>query len=203
MQLFPHQQRELEESWGETFLPVPGYEGLYEISNKGRLWSVRRRIDSGKCHREFGGRFLPLRPNHNGYMRVILCVKGSSRNVAIHRLVAEAFIPNPDNLPFVNHRDGNKQNNCVDNLEWCTASQNMKHAFAMGLKTAKGSNNSAHKLTDEEVDYIRKVYCPYDKKYGSVPLAKKFGVHRKTITRVALRKSWIGGDVNHVENKSV
>lgn len=77
-----------------------------------------------------------LKPSiHKGYQVVVLCNKGFRRTINVHRLVALAFIDNPNNLPCVNHKDGNKQNNCVFNLEWCTHGQNEKHAWKLGLIT--------------------------------------------------------------------
>ena len=87
---------------------------------------------SGKVRGKLGT-FLKLYPNKNGYMQVNIYNDSKSKTLLIHRLVASAFIPNPSKLPEVNHKDGNKLNNNVSNLEWCTRSQNIKHGIDTGL----------------------------------------------------------------------
>ena len=108
----------------EIWKDIKGYEGFYQISNMGRVRSVDR-IRNSKHHglSKIKGRMLiPL--IQDGYYLATLCKNGEMKHFRIHRLVAEAFIPNPDNLPFINHIDENKSNNKVDNLEWCTRSYN-------------------------------------------------------------------------------
>lgn len=101
--------------------------GSYQISSFGRIRNKKT------------GRILKLRPNHRGYLKTNISVGGRLKTVFPHRLVAENFIPNPNNLPQVNHKDGNKENNHLDNLEWCSGSENMKHAVKIGLHVAKNS----------------------------------------------------------------
>lgn len=109
----------MEEEWR----PVKGYEGLYEVSNMGRV----RSLYYGKS------RILKQGVDCHGYMHVCLSKDGTCNTKRVHRLVATAFIQNPDNYECVNHKDGNKKNNTVDNLEWCTISYNTKHAYHNGL----------------------------------------------------------------------
>lgn len=101
----------------EEWKDIVGYEGLYKVSNIGRVYGVKRK------------HILKHNSNH-GYFLVCLCKCGAEKYFRIHRLVAEAFIPNPDKLPYVNHKDENKQNNAVDNLEWCTAQYNTEYSQA-------------------------------------------------------------------------
>lgn len=112
----------------EIWKDVKGFEGYYEVSDLGR---VRRldRYDYGCGYARFyKGRILKnLVYKKTGYFHVQLCKCGTIINKSVHRLVAEAFIPNPDNLPQVNHKDEDKSNNCVDNLEWCDAVYNMNY----------------------------------------------------------------------------
>lgn len=96
----------------ERWEQIKDYEGLYEVSNLGRIRNKKT------------GRILKPLKNTNGYLRLDLCKNGIRRAAKVHRLVAEAFIPNPQNLPCVNHKDENKINNCLDNLEWCTYEYN-------------------------------------------------------------------------------
>ena len=124
----------------EQWKPIEGYNGDYLISNHGRVRSL-------KCHKD---RLMPLTKQRKGYYYVMLWDSNEQKATCrrVNRLVAQAFIPNPDNLPEVNHIDGNKANNHVSNLEWCTRSHNVKHSFDTGLK-------QPHYLTDEEREHLR------------------------------------------------
>ena len=122
-----------------------------------------------------------------GYRHTV--VNRHNRN--IHRIIAETFIPNPENKLCVNHKDGNKLNNSVDNLEWCTHSENVKHAYDNKLEEKRcGEEHHAHKLTEDEVKYIKRVYVKRHSEYGAVALANKFGVDRTTIHDVIRGKTW-------------
>ena len=133
----------------EIWKPVVGYEELYEVSNKGRVKALKRRKN---CNRGYG--FIKehiMKPNNHGtcdYYRVPLTSKEHIKKYyMVHRLVAKAFIENPNNLPEVNHKDGNKENNCVENLEWCDRSYNIRHALEIGLKvTIKDLVNEIDRL---------------------------------------------------------
>ena len=109
----------------------------------------------------------------------------------IHRLVATAFIDNPDGLQQVNHKDGNKKKNVVDNLEWVTESQNSQHAFNNGLRNAPyGEQNGQHKLTQNDVNEIKESYIKGSLMFGGKALAKKYGVTPATISRIVNNKRW-------------
>lgn len=105
----------------EIWKDIPGYEGLYQASNCGNIRSLnwgRRNIV----------RNLYLKPHNKGYLQVELAKDGSKKMTTVHRLVAMTFIPNPNNLPIINHKDENKHNNNVNNLEWCTFSYNNSYS---------------------------------------------------------------------------
>lgn len=107
----------------EIWEPVAGYEGLYEVSNLGRIKGLKM------------GRVLAPRPMKSGYLLVNLCKNNSAKNYLIHRLVAKAFIPNPNNKPQVNHKNGIKGDNRVSNLEWVTQQENQLHCtYTLGKK---------------------------------------------------------------------
>ena len=108
----------------EIWKPVVGYEGLYEVSSYGRVRSLDR-YDSR--NRFLKGRILRLNDDGKGYLRVQLSSNGKAKMYSVHRLVAIAFLPNPDNLPEVNHRDEDKINNSVENLEWCDGKYNVNY----------------------------------------------------------------------------
>lgn len=111
----------------ENFIDICGYDGMYSVSQFGNVLS------------KHFNRTKTLRPGltTSGYKFVSLHKNGIKRTLSIHRLVAITFLPNNDNLPEVNHKDGNKLNNHISNLEWCTRSQNIKHMYDSGLKTYK------------------------------------------------------------------
>lgn len=120
----------------EEWKNIEGYEGRYQISNKGNIRSL---LDN-----KGNERIVTRKPRigKQGYYYLNLFKNGKSKSKKIHRLVAEAFILNPDNKEQVNHIDGNKLNNDVSNLEWCTCSENIKHALKIGLKVMpQGKNN--------------------------------------------------------------
>lgn len=108
----------------EVWKDVLGYEGLYQVSNKGNVYSVERVSSQGK---KCGGRILKLGYNRGGYLKVNLYKDGKMKTKIVHRLVAEAFIPNPNNYPEINHIDEVKDNNNIENLEWCTSKYNSNH----------------------------------------------------------------------------
>lgn len=123
-------------------------------------------------------------------IKIELNLNGKSKKYLIHRLVAQTYLLNPNNLPCVNHKDGNKLNNDVDNLEWCDYSENMGHVSKTGLLHTKGSNNPRSKLTEEDVKYIRLVYKKGDKEFGLSSLGRKFGVDHKAIWSVVNGVTW-------------
>ena len=108
----------------EIWKDVAGYEGFYQVSNKGNVRSVARKDSIG---RKRDGRILKPRYDKDGYLNVGLCKNGKSKTKNVHRLVAESFIPNPKGFLEINHKDESKSNNRVENLEWCTREHNMNH----------------------------------------------------------------------------
>ena len=105
----------------EIWKIIPNYNSMYLVSDKGNVFSVKSQ------------KLLSIRKSKNGYFKVTLSNDGVPKCFSIHRLVAEAFIENKEGKPQVNHIDGNKRNNCADNLEWVTASENQLHAVRTGL----------------------------------------------------------------------
>jgi len=121
---------EQEEIWKD----IKGFEERYQVSNLGRVKSLRRKcMTTNNGYKIVPERILSLSTTHNGYKFVSLRIGRNSKSVRINRAVAIAFIPNPDNKPEVNHIDGNKTNNHLSNLEWSTKSENCRHAYKTGL----------------------------------------------------------------------
>ena len=127
---------------------VVGYEGLYGITTEGEVWSYKRK------------KFLVPYTCGYGYLIVGLCKYGVRKPYYVHRLVAEAYIPNLDNLPQVNHKDENKTNNCLQNLEWCDAKYNSNY----GTRNEKVSNSHKIPILQYDVDgnFIREWDCAND-----------------------------------------
>lgn len=121
----------------EVWKDIAGYEGMYQISNLGRVKSLDRYVDYGYSSAYRKGRVLKEGKATGGYLQVELWKNKKTIQGLIHRLVAEAFIPNPDNLPQVNHKDENKQNNRVDNLEWCTSKDNINYGTGIKRRVEK------------------------------------------------------------------
>lgn len=117
----------------ELWLPVVGYNGFFEVSNLGNVRSLGRIAKHGRYEghtRTYFGRLLiPQVAKRGGYLTVLLSVGGRRKNCKIHRLVAEAFLLNPNDFPMVNHKDFNRQNNNVENLEWCDAKYNTNYSL--------------------------------------------------------------------------
>ena len=123
----------------------------------------------------------------DGYKQVVLNKKTKDQ----HRIIAEAFVPNENELEQVNHINGIKTDNRTENLEWVTRSENLKHAFKLGLeKPMRGEDNPCSKLTEENVRYIRDNYKKNDRKFGFAALGRKFGVHRTTVSDAAQKVDW-------------
>lgn len=112
----------------EVWKHIPGYENCYEVSNLGRVRGLDRIVERSTSPRFVTGVVLSQSTMPNGYKHVCLRRCGKQHGFYVHRLVANAFLPNPANLAEVNHIDENKANNCVENLEWCDRSYNLKHA---------------------------------------------------------------------------
>jgi len=169
--------------------------GWYAIHSDGRVFSYPKRN-----HRK--GIFLKTSVSKRGYERITLKDKGRRLNIEVHRLVAQAFIPNPSNKPCVNHVDGNKLNNNILNLEWVTYSENSLHYFNVLRKGGHSkkqldsarywgriNGSRSRKLTIKQSEEVRSKYMPY--KYSSYKLAKEYGVTARTILNIVNNKCYV------------
>ena len=169
----------MEEIWKDIDW-IKGFENLYQISTHGRIRALGNGIGNIS-------KLKILKPTATkGYLRLRL-YNVDGIQVSIHRLVATAFVPNPENKPEVNHKDCDKSNNYYKNLEWSTHIENQKHASVNNLYV-KGELHSKSKLTQQQVNDIRLKYIPY--KYSSYTLAKEYGVSRKNINNIINNKIW-------------
>jgi hypothetical protein len=162
----------------EEWRDVTGYEGLYQVSNLGR-------VKSFPCPGNYGrsGIRTPI-THYKGYKWLYLSKDKEKHNFKIHRLVAMAFIPNPNNYPQVNHKNGIKDDNYVENLEWCNNSQNIQHAYDTGLAQGKGEKHFRSKFKDEDIKKIRNL------KLSQSKIAKRYGVCKSTIQCILVRRTW-------------
>lgn len=167
---------------GEIIKAVPGHEGRYSVTSHGRVFSHFYRHD----HRTVE---LSQMTHPEGYKRVKFPLGYPGSHIKVHRLVAMAFHPNPNNLPQVNHIDGNKGNNHYLNLEWTDNSGNQRHAFATGLQSErKGEAHNMHKLTDDDVRKIRQLLA--SGRHTQFDIGKMFGVSNFCISDIKRGKTW-------------
>jgi hypothetical protein len=137
----------MKEEWRD----IAGYEGVYQVSDLGRI----KRCARITKWRDVGERILKHSTCRIGYSLVVLCVHNKAKTFSVHRLVAIAFIPNEKEKREVNHIDGVKSNNAAFNLEWCTRTENVRHANKTGLINIKGERQHLSKLNEEKVRRIR------------------------------------------------
>lgn len=164
---------------------VVGYETLFAVSEDGQVYSKRT------------NKILKQNLHPNGYFTIATKIGGRSGKslcFKVHRLVAQAFLPNEKNYPVVNHKDGIKTNNLVSNLEWCSYSENTKHAVYTGLIDLSAIleyNINLRKLEDWQVRFIRDNFTkPKRKRFSSRKLAEMFGVNKTTILEISNGKTY-------------
>lgn len=169
----------------EIWKDVPGYEGYYQVSNYGRA----KRI---KPHNGHAGILKPQR-TANGYLKYSFCVNGKIKQLAAHRLVLLAFVgPCPNGL-CVNHKDGNRENNRWDNLEYATNSENMIHAHIMlGASPAKGEDHVRAVVSRGDVREMRRLYASGN--YTQKELGNRYGIGRQAVGKIVNGRRW-----KHVE----
>lgn len=168
----------------EIWRDIQGYEGLYQVSNLGRVKSLDRIIRTkAGWEQKHKGHILQPRIKKNGYLFLILYKNNQGKNKYIHRLVAQAFLSNPKSLPTVNHKDGNKQNNNVNNLEWNSYSENNQHAYNHGLTHSNKNNPHMSKKV--------KVYSLTGK------LKYEFPSMREAARKLNINASYIGQSIQH------
>lgn len=168
---------------------VVGYEGYYIVDDEGNVFSVKTNKYLAPVKMKNGYLYAHL---HNG--------DGKGKSKRIHRIVAEAYIANPYGYTQVNHKNGNKEDNRVENLEWCSGEQNMQHAINHGLFKTSGEDNPSAKLNWSQVTEIRKEYIRKSKEHGTSALAKKYNVTNVMISKIVRGECWKEGFSTELSN---
>lgn len=170
----------------EIWKDIPGYEGLYQVSDTGIVRALAVKKIRGRYVQDCGERILKQKQEKRGYRQVALSRSGIKRYFGVHQLVALAFIPNPLNKPTVNHKDGLKANNNQSNLEWATNKEQINHADSTGLRNISGVNHKLSKLTEQDVIAIRQ----NSDKLSLMQLARRYRLYRSTINKIRARTTW-------------
>ena len=177
---------ETKEEWKD----VIGFEGFFKVSNLGRVKGIDRIV-------YYGGHFA-VRKEHlrvlglsqKGYQQVNLTRNGWGKTKRVHRLVCECFIPNPNNYPMINHINGIKTDNRVENLEWCNNGMNQLHAYQTGLKKCLqiGEKSVKSKLKEKDILEIRRLHATGN--YSLVEIGRMFNIYFSTVHKIAKRQCW-------------
>lgn len=179
----------------EIWKDIPGYEGYYQVSNQGVVKALERTykqfngLTGNYNYRVYPEKVMFVEEDKDGYLKTRLSKDGKQKKFFVHRLVAMTFIPNQENKPEVNHKDGIKKNNGSENLEWVTTSENQRHAIANKLyETARGEKSGTSKLKESEVREIHKLWKTGEVTQGY--LSEKFDTASSAISRIVNGVRW-------------
>lgn len=174
----------------EEWTQMEGFEGVFDMSNLGRIKSLERLSPYKHSFRKVKEKILTASVNRYNYYKYTLCYNKKYTNVLLHRMIAIHFIENPENKPEVNHIDGVTTNNDLWNLEWNTPKENIANAFKLGaMYCRKGTRNNGSKMTEAQVLEIRELKG----KMTYPEISKIYGIDVSTIGNIINRKSW-----NHI-----
>ena len=172
----------------EIWKTIPGLDSCYMVSNIGNVISKNRVEKSIRRTVVRKTKNISLHKDRNGYILARLMKDGNQRTFLVHRLVMLAFCGEDKYRTFVNHKNGKKDDNRLENLEWVTKSENVKHSFAIGLQSNKGEKHPNHKLTLLQVSEIRNKYIP--RKYSSRKLAAEYNISKTNVLDIVNGRIW-------------
>lgn len=176
----------MEEIWKD----IKGYEGLYQVSNLGRVKSLDRLRKNNSKLVTLPQKYVNGTIAHNGYRRIVLSKEGKPKSYPLHILVLEAFKPNSNKELYyeVNHKDGDKLNNRLDNLEWSNRSHNLRHAYSAGLiKPRRGVDNNKCKITFEEAVAVKVLW---NKGYPNSKISEILNISETVCKNINAKNSW-------------
>lgn len=194
----------MEEKWKD----IKGYEGMYQVSNTGKIRSLDRIVKDANKNRyqHLKGKELKFTDNGRGYKLVFLTKNSKRMNKYVHRLVAEAFIPNPKNLPEINHKNLNKADNCIENLEWLSNEDNKRHyqktpiAKVKNKQKATMARNKYYDKIKDKIPFIIEDYVKYNHTVEFIN--KKTGIGKSMISRI-LKENGIPINANKRERFNI
>jgi len=184
----------MEEEWKD----VVGYEGLYQVNKFGAVRSLDKlrtiTYTTGTiATMNFSGKVLSPKTEKSGYITQSITNSGVRKTIKVHRMVAMAFIPNPENKPQVNHKNGIKSDNRVENLEWVTTFENRQHAYDTGLqKPTSGTINGMCTHSDREIEFIK---IQYALGMRQIDIANNYGFSPSMVNLIVKNKAW-----KHIRN---
>lgn len=187
----------------EVWKDVIGYEGFYQISDLGRVKRLETIVDGRQGFKfTVQEKILALEVCTTGYKRVTLCKNGKTKRFLVHRLVAEMFINNENKLKQVNHKDGNKGNNKLQNLEWASQSNNQKHAYKTGLqKIQRGeARKNVAILKWEQIYQIREMSNSGKTSYE---ISDLFNINRRHINKIVSNEAWIDSSYTPPKKRTI
>lgn len=169
----------------EIWKDIPGFKGRYQASNLGRIKSIDWKSSRGFLRK---GKIMKQCHEGNGYLQLHIVTNNGSKMLSAHRLIAKAFLPTTEGKEFVNHKNGIKDDNRIENLEWCSKSENCKHSFEIGLQDNKGEKHPCSKLSEIDVLTIRKQYSTG--KYSHQQIADVYDISKTQVGDIIRKRSW-------------
>lgn len=174
-------------------VPIKGFEGMYEIDDGGNIYTIKRQGTDTRVMKT---------ERKNDYNRVTLNKCGKKYRFLVHRLVAQHFVENPNNLPCINHKDGNKRNNAKENLEWCDYHENMVHAIKSNLNHVPALSGERHPRRKVDLDIVRKIRADACRGEKYVDIGKRYGITGEQVSNIVKMKHWKVAVPYHAESSN-